>query len=626
MRTKTLFEASRKATRIKSSEPRIVELSWMFILCLVFIPVLIFLHFLFPGSVFLTLGLIVSLVALFFAAVFRKKLAAEYQKSAAAGGEMSDLKRTMEVEISKRTGEFTRANFMLQKEVVERKRIEEELKKNERRYRDLLQITPGWMYRVNAKGEYLEVIPGRRTLGKREEGQVVGKTIFDVLPQNAAKERMEYLKKALTTGAVQTYDKTHVANGQRMHFEVQIVPVRKYEALTIIRDITDRKRTEIALAESRQRYQSLVEHSPDAVIVFMDGVLAYANNSFLSLIGAESREMLMGEGLTDFIHPAYYELTKDYIEELKVDGSPSEIIESKIMRVDGGSVAVELMGAAISFHGKPALQLLVRDVSQRKLSQKERRRLEARIMDAQKFESLGVLAGGVAHDFNNLLTTILGYAGFARMEMQKSEDVSDYLAKIEQIAKRAAELCRQMLAYSGKGDYVVQNANLTTLIEDVSSLLHASVFKKVRLVFELDESIPDVIVDVTQIRQIVLNLVINASEAIGDAIGEVTVSSGATSCDFSRMKNVRFGANRPYGEYVFLEVADTGPGIAPETLDRIFDPFFTSKAQGRGLGLAAVASIVQKHGGAAQIETAIGEGAVFRIFFPAAQQPVVQIC
>jgi two-component system cell cycle sensor histidine kinase/response regulator CckA len=258
-----------------------------------------------------------------------------------------------------------------------------------------------------------------------------------------------------------------------------------------------------------------------------------------------------------------------------------------------------------------------RDVTARNRAEEERRQLEAQMQQGQKLESLGVLAGGIAHDFNNLLTAILGHANLALLEMAPESPGCDSLREIENASRRAAELCRQMLAYAGRGRLIVESVNLSRLVQELVHMLHVSISKKALLSCDLAEDLPAIEADPAQVRQIVMNLVINASEAIGDNDGAIGITTSALECGGEDLRSSLHTETPPPGRYVLLEVADTGCGMDADTQARVFDPFFTTKFAGRGLGLAAVLGIVRKHRGAIKVSSERGKGTTFRILFPA---------
>ena len=256
-----------------------------------------------------------------------------------------------------------------------------------------------------------------------------------------------------------------------------------------------------------------------------------------------------------------------------------------------------------------------RDVTERVRAEEERRRLEAQIQHVQKLESLGVMAGGIAHDFNNLLVGILGNAGLALSDAPAG--IRDRISQIEIAAQRAAELTNQMLAYSGKGRFILRRTDLSELVKEMADLLRTAATKTAEL--ELQLSLEPVAFDgdPAQIRQVIMNLITNASDAIGSAAGRIEVATGRLTATREYLAGACVGADQPEGAFVFAEVRDNGCGMDAATMTRIFDPFFTTKFTGRGLGLAAVLGIVRGHGGAIKIASAPGVGTTFRVLVPA---------
>ncbi len=293
--------------------------------------------------------------------------------------------------------------------------------------------------------------------------------------------------------------------------------------------------------------------------------------------------------------------------------------EYRIRRPDGEIRWVEDSGAAILDEDGRVYRVtgVAKDITARKQAEAERREMEQRVHFAQKMESLGVLAGGVAHDFNNLLVGILGNADLAMLELPAGSPVRLHVASIEHAARRAADLARQLLAYSGKGRFVVERLDMRALIEDMAHLMDATIARRAEIRFLHAEELPTIEGDVTQIRQVIMNLVTNAADAIGDAGGVITLSTGTVHCDPDFFRETYFGDELPAGDYAYLEVTDTGIGMDRETRARIFEPFFTTKFTGRGLGLAAVLGIVKGHHGAVKVWSEPGSGATFRALFPA---------
>ena len=272
-------------------------------------------------------------------------------------------------------------------------------------------------------------------------------------------------------------------------------------------------------------------------------------------------------------------------------------------------------------NGKPLrLVAVTTDVTERKRAELEREALNRQLQDAQRWESLGVLAGGIAHDFNNILTVILGSAGLARRSISAASPVASHLDQIEQASRRAADLCRQLLAYAGRGQAAPGQTAINQLIRDSAPLLTIPATKSASLRFDLADGLPQVAADAAPIRQVLVNLVMNAAEALGEAAGEVIVATDFV--DLSAGAASGFHLPPEPGRYVRLSVTDTGPGIPAELQARMFDPFFTTRFAGRGLGLAAVLGIMRTHRGAIRVESAPGRGARIETYWPAVASSV----
>jgi signal transduction histidine kinase len=258
-------------------------------------------------------------------------------------------------------------------------------------------------------------------------------------------------------------------------------------------------------------------------------------------------------------------------------------------------------------------------IQQRERAEQERRRLEEKLLQTQKLESLGVLAGGIAHDFNNLLVGVVGNASLLLLDLPPGSPFRPTAEEIQQAGERAAELVRQLLAYAGKGKVVVERCNASRLVEETVVLLKSVISKKVALEYRLVEDLPEIEADATQMRQIIMNLITNASESIGDDRGVIRISTGVVRADRRYLSKTCLSEDLPEGQYVSLEVADNGCGMDAETRKKIFDPFFSTKVTGRGLGLAAVLGIVRGHRGAIRVESQPRAGTKFCVLFPACE-------
>jgi nitrogen-specific signal transduction histidine kinase len=262
------------------------------------------------------------------------------------------------------------------------------------------------------------------------------------------------------------------------------------------------------------------------------------------------------------------------------------------------------------------------DITEQVEAEQRRQKLEEQTKEAQRLESLGVLAGGIAHDFNNIMVSVLGYSDLAKHALSPFSPARPLIEKIMKGGERAVELCSQMLAYSGKRQLAVGAVDLNAVVEEMSQLLEISVSKKAVVKYELAANLPAVEADATQLPQVVMNLIVNASEAIGEKSGVIGISTGVMECDGDHEKNAFISSEDiAEGVYVYVEVSDTGCGMDGETKGKIFDPFFTTKFTGRGLGLATVLGIARAHRGAIELDSEPGKGTTVKVLFPAIQRP-----
>jgi len=386
------------------------------------------------------------------------------------------------------------------------------------------------------------------------------------------------------------------------------------------KEMDERVRSERAAIVSQQRFRDIFDNLSDPVYISdMTGKIIAANAQASRELGYSNEELLARNILDlDAAHTTPEQVAAQLSCLLK---SRETVLETSHCRKDGSQLPVEIKIRPIDFDGRQSMLGVARNISERRQAEEDRQKLEQQMLHAQKLESLGVLAGGIAHDFNNILTAIIGNADLALLRINKESPAVDNLHRIEQAAARAADLAKQMLAYSGKGKFVIENIDLNRLLEEMLHMLEVSISKKVVLRLNTHQHLPSVEADATQMRQIIMNLVINASEAIGEKSGVIAITTGCMDCDRSYLKDVWLDENLQGGLYVYLEIADSGCGMDKETLSKLFDPFFTTKFTGRGLGMAAVLGIVRGHRGAIKVYSEEKKGTSFKILLPASGRP-----
>jgi len=381
-------------------------------------------------------------------------------------------------------------------------------------------------------------------------------------------------------------------------------------------NITTPKRAERALRESEERYRRLVAVCPDAIFINRSNKIVFVNEACLKLFGADRPEQLLGKSPFDFTHPDDHALVRARIRRQLENGEPVALVEERIYRLDGSLITVEVAAAPIIDQGVRSIQAVLRDITERKRAEQERARLEAQMQHAQRLESLGILAGGIAHDFNNLLVGILGNADLALQDLLPQAPARKRVEDIKAAGLRASDLTRQMLAYAGKGKIEVEVLDLNKLIAELAHLLQVAISKKVALKFNFCDRLPAIVGDAAQLQQVLMNLITNASDAIGDTHGTIALATGAVEAGQEYLASEFAAQGLPAGPYVCLEVSDTGCGMDEQTKARIFEPFFTTKFAGRGLGLSAVLGIVRSHSGAIKVHSEPGKGTTFRVLLP----------
>lgn len=367
------------------------------------------------------------------------------------------------------------------------------------------------------------------------------------------------------------------------------------------------------LQDSEARFKTLYEASFGGIAIHDRGIILDCNHALSDITGFSIEELDASNrfNLLDLIAPESVELvtqniTNDIESRYEVQG----------LRKDGTKYPLALRGKNIPYKGSTVRVTEFRDFTERKRVEVERLQLEQQFHHAQKFESLGVLAGGIAHDFNNILTIILGHCYMAREDFIPETEYKTAFLKIETASTRAAELCRQLLTYAGRSPMEQTRVDLALLIDEVVKMLQAAINKNVSIVLDMQRVVPEIKGDTAQIQQVIMNLIINAAEAIGDREGTIRVSLTKTILKTDKSETDTFGTLIKSGGYVCLEVTDTGCGMDEQTQKRIFEPFYTTKFTGRGLGMSAIRGIVIAHEATLNLTSAPGVGTTFNVCFP----------
>jgi len=444
--------------------------------------------------------------------------------------------------------------------------------------------------------------------------EALGRTMKFLQPSGQEQEEDEILEKIKRGERVDHFETVRAKKGGSLvQVSLTISPIRDRAGVIVgvshvAREITEQR----VLEASHAQLAAIVESSEDAILSKdLDGTIQTWNAGAERIYGYSTHEAI-GRNIGFLLPPSRVNEEQEIISKLRA-GQRIEHFETSRLRKDGRLIDVSLSVSPIRNVAGSIVGAshVARDIT-------KRREIEAQLRQAQRLESIGVLAGGIAHDFNNLLTGIIGNASLVFDSLPAAHPARERLEDLTAAADRAADLTRQMLAYSGRGQFVIEAVNVSGVVAEISKLIKASIPKTVAVRLEPGADVPPIEGDPNQIQQLVMNMIINAAEAIGEnRSGTVVVRTGAQWVDELYIRSVLPGAHLTPGEYVYVDIRDDGCGMDEETKAKIFDPFFTTKFAGRGLGLAAALGIVNSHKGAIRVDSKPGEGSNFRVLLPA---------
>jgi PAS domain S-box-containing protein len=507
-------------------------------------------------------------------------------------------------------------------DVTERKRVEEQRS----RLATIVESCEDAIFSKNLDGTILSWNAGAEKLLGYAADEVVGKSVSLLLPPESLQELPNILGRIQNGACLEHYEVTRIRkDGRRVDLSMTISPIKdSLGALvgnsTIARDITDRKRAETALRQSEERFRLAIKATNDAIwdIDLETGVVTW-NDTYSRLYGRPPETSNSWQWWIDRIHPEERERTAGELREAIRSGASSWTCEYRFLRVDGEWADIYDRAYIARDESGKAWRVIgaMQDLTARKKAEAELRRAQEETLARQKLESVGVLAGGIAHDFNNVLGGILAQSELAATQLAEGASPSEGIQRISTMASRGAEIVRQLMIYSGHDKAAPEEAlNVSRLVEEMLELLKVSITKHAVVETDLNQDIPAVLGRASQLRQIIMNLVINASEAVGDGGGLIKISTSHVV--LPRDSGPVSPSDLPPGDYARFEVSDTGGGMTQEVQAKIFDPFFTTKFTGRGLGLAVVQGIVRDHGGSINLASAPGQGTTISIYLPCA--------
>jgi len=507
------------------------------------------------------------------------------------------------------------------RDITERKAAEAALRASEEQYRTIFEVATDSLQLLDAQCRVVDVNPAYERMYGRRRSDVVGKGLDDLVPEPFRAERLALVRRALAGEVAEVQTQGVRSDGTVFDLEVRTIPFQhrgQPHVLGIARDITERKRAEERLRASEEQYRAIFAASADAMVLRDEQMrVVDVNPAFLALV-QRPREDIVGHAHPAFVIAPERETAEELLRNA-LGGQPGKL-EVRTVRADGAQREVEVRATPMQYQGRPHVLAIARDVTAERRAERESRRLETQLRQAQKMEAIGQLTGGIAHDFNNILASVMGYVVLAEERASDRDDAKsvEHLGQALASCRRARDLIQQMLTFSRGGRGEPRAVDLCALVRDAAPMLRASLPSTLELVQDCDPTTPPVWVDEVQAHQVLLNLSINARDAVGGS-GIVTIAVRRREVGGAVCASCRHPVG---GEFVELSVADQGAGIAPELIERIFDPFFTTKAQGKGsgMGLSTVHGIVHEYGGHVLVDSTPGVGTVFHVLWPASAE------
>ena len=511
--------------------------------------------------------------------------------------------------------------LLVSRDVTGSRRLEERLRETRERFRRVAENAYDMIAEYDASGALLycndrvwEVLGYPETDRVREPGHLVHRDDRETLIEAFERVRDGVEDAIRIEHRVQRFD------GSWCWVESTVCASEEHggprNPLIISRDITERMIVGQRLRESERRYRDLIEKAPVGIAVVQGERVVFSNPAGAAMCGAKDVDELLGTDMLELLPADAMRDVVAAVDRARRGENPSDAFDVRIVGLDGRERHLLGVGSFSTWEGEPAFQAVMRDVTELEQSRRDRERLALQLQEARKLESLGVLAGGIAHDFNNLLAVVLSNVRYAKVPEASAEERSEALCDAEDATESAARLVRQLLAYAGRRKPEVRGVDVSELARSMSELLSTALPGAVDLRLETAAGALPVHADVVQLEQVLMNLVINAADAVGEGPGRVTVRTRLSTLDEETLAGW-IGGERGPGAYAELEVEDTGAGMDDATRARIFEPFFTTKQEGHGLGLSAVLGLVQGHEGAICVESRPGRGTRFRVALPA---------
>lgn len=515
------------------------------------------------------------------------------------------------------------------RDITEARNTQKALLESEQRYRSLFEGSRDGIVFTDMEGRIEAFNTSYKDMLGYTAEELLSRTYIDFTPAKwlGLEERI-VLEQIVRRGYSDLYEKEYICkDGRVIPVELNTFIVRRdgknIGMWAVVRDITERKKSEEKLRASEQNFKIIVENVaiPMAITVGKRETVEYLNPKFTDLFGYTVEDT---QEIADWWPLAYpdeqyrRQIVSEWtrlVDTATTSRKVTESMETMVTCRDGSQKGIEWRLASIGDKNV----IFGIDITDRQRWEQQRLEMERKLLHAQKLESLGIMAGGIAHDFNNLLQVVLGNLELALEDLPTDSEAHKSIRKAIKASERSAELSTQMLTYSGSSVHLPQDVNIPECLNKLLDSLQSSVSRNVVLSFDIDKAVPLIKGESDQIQSLIRNIVINASEAIGDNGGVIRVSIGVMDCDETCLSQSRIEIIPEPGRFVFLEISDTGSGMDDNTLYKLFDPFFTTKFWGRGLGMAEVMGIVRSHRGAITVESEVAKGTTIRVLFPVSQ-------
>ena len=550
-----------------------------------------------------------------------RRLKVELEQRQSIEAELRTAHDELEVRVRERTQDLEEANESLRREFDERGKAETALRESEERYRELVQNTGEGITVVDENEVFVFANPAADQMFGVERGGLVGRSFAEFTSAeqfSMLKEKTEERRRGIS----ETYEMNiRTSTGEARYHQISVNPyfdeAGKYiGAHTISVDITGRVIAEEALRQSEERFRRLVELSPVGIFVYVEGRIVFINSAGAAMFGATSTDELIGRQVMDFVHPDFRERVAERTRAIIEEQREAPLVTERFVRVDGSEIDVEVGAIPMTYQGQQSVQVVARDIT-------ERVRLQEQLFQQQKEESIITLAGGVAHDFNNILIGVLGSASLLRDSLHPADPGIELCDTIRVAAERMTDLTTKLLAYARGAKHDPQPLHINHALEDALIMLRGNLLPSVSVERQLDPQAWPVYADRGQLNQVFINLIINANEAMYEKGGHLRLSTANEQ--HSHPWRAPDQQAMQAGDFVHITVSDSGTGMSEETRARVFEPFFSTKFRGRGLGLAAAKGIIRNHGGAIYVESEVGYGATFHLILPrSAEEPQEQ--